>query len=115
VTVRSIAASSAGSITSSSPLTSMRIAWNVRFAGWPPVRRGGKRGGRLDRPGDDDCPSDAVGESLVAVSANDAAEVIQRVAIDDVCCVPTLRLVHTHVERRIVAIREPTIAVVELR
>ena len=36
------ASSAAGSARFSAPsssLTSMRRAWNVRFAGWPPVRR----------------------------------------------------------------------------
>ena len=37
--VASIAASRATGRASSSPLTSMRMAWNVRLAGWPPVRR----------------------------------------------------------------------------
>ncbi len=40
-TVASIASSMATGRASSSPLTSMRIAWNVRLAGWPPVRRAG--------------------------------------------------------------------------
>ena len=35
----SIAAGRARSRAASSPLTSMRRAWNVRLAGWPPVRR----------------------------------------------------------------------------
>ena len=35
----STAAGSAPASASSSPLTSMRSAWNVRLAGWPPVRR----------------------------------------------------------------------------
>ena len=37
--VASIAPSSARGSASSSALTSMRMAWNVRVAGWPPVRR----------------------------------------------------------------------------
>ena len=37
----SIAAGIARASTSSSPLTSMRSAWNVRLAGLPPVRRAG--------------------------------------------------------------------------
>jgi hypothetical protein len=37
--VRRIAASSAGARASSSPLTSILMAWKVRFAGCPPVRR----------------------------------------------------------------------------
>jgi hypothetical protein len=36
---RSIAVGRTSSSASSSPLTAMRRAWNVRVAGWPPVRR----------------------------------------------------------------------------
>ena len=34
-------ASMAGASTSSSAFTAMRMAWNERLAGWPPVRRAG--------------------------------------------------------------------------
>ena len=40
-TVASSAASIASGSTVSSLLTSIRMAWNVRLAGWPPVRRAG--------------------------------------------------------------------------
>ena len=38
---RSMASSSAPGRMSSSRFTSMRMAWNVRLAGWPPRRRAG--------------------------------------------------------------------------
>ena len=47
---------------SSSALTSMRIAWNVRVAGWPPVRRV------------------AAGMAVVTIAASSAVDSIGRAA-----------------------------------
>ena len=124
-TSASIALSSASGSASSSPLTSIRIAWNVRLAGWPPVRRAGGRDRRrhdrrqlrcrLDRPGGDDRPGDAVGEALVAVLADHARQLVLGVAVDDVVGGPRGVGVHAHVERPLVAVREPALGAVELR
>ena len=69
----------------------------------------------LDRAGGDDRPGDARGEALVAVLADDAAELRLGVAVDDVVGRPRGVGVHAHVERAVVAVREATLGAVELR
>ena len=104
----------------------MRIAWNVRLAGCPPVRRAaagiaavtivGQLGGRLDRPGGDDRPGDPAGEALVAVAGGSPARSSSTVvAVDHVGRRPRRVGVHAHVERSVVAVREAALGAVELR
>ena len=79
-----MAVSSASGSASSSPLTSMRMAWNVRLAGWPPVRRAGagmaavtiSASSAVDSIGRAATMAAAMrrGEALVAVAADDAGE-----------------------------------------
>ncbi len=103
----------------------MRIAWNVRVAGWPPVRRVAagmavdhdrrQLGRRLDRAVGDDRPGDAGGEALVAVAPDDAGQLVLAVAVDHVGRRPRRRGVHPHVERSVVAEREAARGTIELR
>ena len=124
----SSAAGSARSRAPSSSLTSMRSAWNVRLAGWPPVRRvaagigvadqlgqpGGVREGlpgplALDRGGD---PG---GEPLLAVDPQHAGEVLRRVGVDDVGGGARGGRVHPHVQRGVGGVAEAALGPVELQ
>ena len=84
----SMAEATARSQTSSSALTSMRRAWKVRLAGWPPVRcdaagtaarststRRAERGERLLLALAQDGRGDPAGEALLAVGLQDPGEV----------------------------------------
>ena len=120
-----MAAGSAAARRSSSWLTSMRSAWNVRLAGLPRARcrhrlldDRGQLGARLDpRPAArlDDPAGDPSGESLLAVLAQDARETLLVLVGEDVRRGARARAVHTHVERRVVRIREAPRGVVDLQ
>ena len=88
-----MAAGSARRSTASSSLTSIRSAWKVRLAGWPPVRRAGAgisayssstsraevvNGSRLALP--HDRGGDPAGELLLAVLPQHPGELGLRVA-----------------------------------
>ena len=102
-------ASMAGASTSSSAFTAMRIAWNVRLAGWPPVRRAGagmasrtisaSSVGGGHRAGGDDRLGDAAGEALVAEGAEEPGQLLLVGVVHDVGRGADLALVHAHVER----------------
>ena len=89
-----MAVSMASGRISSSRLTSMRMAWKVRLAGWPPRRRAGA--GMASRtmaassavvsigPVGHDGGGDADGEALVAVLLEHPDELDLGVAVDDV-------------------------------
>ncbi len=63
----------------------------------------------------DDEAGVAAGELLLAVAFEDAAEVALAVGGDHVSGGDTLRLIHPHVERGVLRIREPALGLVELQ
>ena len=75
----------------------------------------GEFGRRPDRAGRHDRIGDATGKALIAVNLDHACELVAVVAIDDVVRRPLLVVVHPHVDRALVAIREPALGAVELR
>ena len=99
-----------GGARASSSLTSIRSAWKVRLAGWPPVRRAGagiaayssstSRAEVVNGCGlalADDGAGDLAGEPLLAVLAQDPGQVGGRVGVEDVgggraACVPSIRM-----------------------
>ena len=109
----------------SSSLTSMRTAWKVRLAGWPPVRRAaagmaprdhvGQLGRGRERAGGDDGPGDPGGEALVAVGAQHPRQLVGRVAVHHVGCRASLASVLSHVEWSFVSVGEAPLGEVELR
>ena len=121
VLVCDMAESMAGANASSSPFTSIRIAWNVRFAGCPPVRRAGagqattiaQLGGRLDGTRRHDRVGDAACEALVAVLLQDSCQLLGRISIDDVRSSPCLGAIHPHVEGRVDADETGDLAVAD--
>jgi len=93
-----------------------------RMATGPSSRRrdrGGDHGGELgcglDGPRRHDRLGDAAREALVAVSADEAGELIGFIAVHDIGCRPWLRTVHAHVERSVVAITEAALGAIELQ
>ena len=124
----STAAGSARSRACSSPLTSMRRAWKVRFAGCPPVRRVAAgielRTSSASRavPVNGslvalarDRVRDPAGEPLVAVLLEHPREPRRLVAVDDVRGGHPARLVHPHVERRVLRVGETARGLVQLQ
>ena len=121
------ASGSASSSWSSSALTAIRIAWNVRFAGMPAAepRGRGDRGGdgvdELERRGErpalaaaHDLAGDPLGVALLAVLAQRARELAALPRVDDLGRGQVLLRVHAHVERRVVGVGEPARASVDL-
>ena len=122
-----MAAGSARSRTSSSPLTSMRSAWKVRLAGLPPVRRAGA--GMESRTSSTsralvsngapaalahDRVGDPAGELLLAVLAQHARELGGGVGVEHLGGGDAARGVHAHVERRVLRVGEAALGLVEL-
>ena len=110
---------------SSSRFTSMRMAWNVRLAGWPP-RATGRRGDGVPHDARRARPSSRSGapprwprrcgwRSARRRGPEHAGQLARSVAVDDVGRRPGRRRVHPHVERAVVAVAEPTLGLVELR
>jgi hypothetical protein len=92
-------------------LTSIRSAWKVRLAGWPPVRRA--REGLPGALSHDGC-GDAGREPLLAVLAEHPGELAPVVGVEDVGGRPARGRVHPHVQRRVLAVGEPALGDVEL-
>ena len=117
----------ASASTLSSAFTSMRSAWNTRLAGWPARwAAAGVAAIRIstscpDRmiglllPCGDDETRVAPGELLFAVALEDAAEIALAVRGDDIGGGDALGLVHPHVERGILRIREAALGLIELQ
>ena len=113
--------------TASSSLTSIRSAWKVRLAGWPPVRRAGAgisayssstrraevvNGVVLALP--DHGGGDLAREPLLAVLAEHPGQLLGRVGVEDVGGGRAGGAVHAHVERRVLGVGEAALADVEL-
>ena len=109
----------------SSRLTSMRMAWNVRLAGWPPRAAGGGRdgvahdggelAGGLDRPvGHDGARRcgwrSARRRARCSTRTSSTSGYPFTTSAADHCSVG----VHPHVERTVVAVGEPALGPVEL-
>ena len=121
------AAGIARSSTESSRLTSMRSAWKTRLAGWPArwaaygvaaIRISTRRPGPVDRrlgAGGDDGPRVAARQLLLAVALEDPPQVALAVGREDVGGGRAGRLVHPHVERGVLRVREAAVGDVELQ
>src|SRR5690606_28655555 len=90
--------------TASSSLTAMRSAWNVRLAGLPPVRRVAPdaRGG------------DPAGEPLLAVVAQDAAQLPDVGGGQQVRGAAAAGGVHPHVQGGVTGVGEAALLLVQL-
>ena len=121
------ASGSASSSCCSSPLTAIRIAWNVRLAGWPPAKRAGAGMAAViaslsskvvvsscAAAAADDLARDPVREALLAVLAQHARDPAAIPGVDDLGGRQLLVGVHAHVQRRVVRVGEPALAVVDL-
>ena len=111
-----MAAATARSQTASSALTSMRRAWNVRSGngGLDHPDQPGRGGERLLLALANDGGGDASGEAFLAVGLEDAGELAVRVRVEHLGRGDAGRLVHPHVERRVVAVGEAALRFVEL-
>jgi hypothetical protein len=105
----------------------MRRAWNVRLAGCPPLRceaawdrrpqhvdEAGRGGERLLLPLAQDRRGDAAGEALLAVGLQDPGEVSVGVGVEHLGGRDARRLVHPHVQGRVVPVGETPVGFVEL-
>ena len=135
------AAGNAASSEASSWFTSMRRAWNVRLAGWPPAKRagagiaagmaagtaGGGRNGVADQFGQprgrgdpdplafpDDGGNDATGELLLAVAAQYPDQIPRGISVDHLFRGDAGGRVHPHVQWRVLRVRETPVDLVEL-
>ena len=124
----SMAAGMARSRTSSSSLTSIRSAWKVRLAGWPPDLAA--PAGTTDRIWSTSSPvvvkgfsaraatipvGDTAGELLLPPFPDDPDEVFLAVIVDDVGGRLAAAGVHPHVQRRVEGVREAAFALIELQ
>ena len=122
-----MAAGTARRRTASSSLTSMRSAWKVRLAGWPPVRRAGAgisayssstRGAEVVNGvcsrRRTTARGDLARELLLAVLAQDAGQLLGLVGVEHVGGRRALGAVHAHVEGRVLGVGEAALAHVEL-
>ena len=111
---------------SSSRFTSMRIAWNVRLAGWPPRAASGRGDGVARRSRRARRSSRSAGRrrspwrcgrrsARRRSPSSTPASSLLGVAVDDVGRGRGRRRVHPHVEGSVVAVAEATLATVELR
>ena len=105
----------------------MRSAWNVRFAGLPPVRRAGAgmvSADELDEAGAgrerlalafaDDRPGQRSGELLLPIGAQDPGQLPHGVGVEHLGRGDPAGLVHAHVQDRVLGVGEPAVGHIEL-